>query len=116
MTIARDHLGRDRVGFQAQPFARDALDLGIDLRVRAHRSGELPDAIRLEGARDAAPCAVELERPAGELPAKSGRLRVNAMRAADADGVPVLLRSCDDCRKRAVDPFEDQTPGILDLQ
>src|SRR5439155_3009275 len=72
--------------------------------------------IRLESARDAVPRAVELERPAGELPAERGRLRVNAMRAADANGVPVLLRSCDDCRERAVDPFEDLTPGILNLQ
>ncbi len=93
MSIAGDHLRRDRVGLQSQPFASDSLDLGIDLGVRAHRSGQLPDAIRLERARNAAPRAVELERPAGELPPEGGGLRMNAVRAADTDGVTVLLRA-----------------------
>ena len=35
--------------------------------------------------------AVELERPAGELPAERRRLGVDPVRAADADRVPVLL-------------------------
>ena len=93
VSIAGDHLRRDRIRLQSQSLASDAFDLGIDLGVRADRSGQLPDTIRLERVRDAAPCAVQLECPACELPAEGGGLRMNAVRAADTDGVTVLLRA-----------------------
>ena len=41
---------------------------------------------------------------------------MNAVRAADTDRVAVLLRACDDGAERAVDPVEDEPPGILDLE
>jgi hypothetical protein len=116
MAISRDHLSRDGLGLESQTFAGDALDLGIDLCVGPDRSGQLPDAIRLERPRDACARAIELERPAGKLPAERCRLRMNAVRAADADGVAVLLRSRDDRGERIVDSLEDQAAGVLHLQ
>ena len=47
--------------------------------------------------------AVELERPARELPAERRRLGVDAVRAADADRLPVLLGAPDDCAESRVD-------------
>ena len=61
--------------------------------------------------------AVELERPAGELPAERRRLGVDAVRAADADrarGAPRRAR-----RRRASArsmPGEQQRAGVADLQ
>ena len=60
--------------------------------------------------------AVELEGPAGELPAERRRLGVDPVRAADADRVTMLLGARDDQPERAVDPGEDEPARILDLQ
>ena len=65
--VALDDLRRGRLGLEAEPLAGDALDLGVDRRVVADRARELADANALERARDAAPGAVELERPDREL-------------------------------------------------
>ena len=84
------------------------LDLGVDGGVRADRARELADAVHLERAREPRPVAVELERPAGELPAEGRRLGVDPVRAADADRVPVLLRTPHDGLERAVELGEDR--------
>jgi hypothetical protein len=59
---------------------------------------------------------VELERPSRELPAERRRLRMDAVRAPDADRVAVLVGATDHDRKRAVDPVAHQRSGIADLQ
>jgi hypothetical protein len=83
VAVARNHLRRGRFGLEAQPLAGEPLDLGIEGRVRPDGAGKLPDAVRLESGRDPLAGPVELERPAGELPAERDRLRVDAVRAAD---------------------------------
>jgi hypothetical protein len=80
--IACDHLRRQGIGLEPEPLARDPLDLRLDVRVRADGAGELADAIRLERAHDSVSCAVELERPAGELPAERRGLGVDSVRSA----------------------------------
>ena len=114
--VARDHLRRDRIGLEPEPLARDPLDLGLDGRVRADRARELADAVDLERAQQARPVAVELERPAGELPAERRRLGVNPVRAADADRVPVLLRPPHDRVERALELGHDERARLADLQ
>ena len=52
MPVAGDHLRRERVRLEAEPLARDALDLGLELRIRADGAGELPDAVLFERPRD----------------------------------------------------------------
>ncbi len=91
VAVARDHLRRERVRLEAEPLAGDPLDLGVEAGVGADRARELADAVRLERAHEARAVAVELERPAGELPAERRRLGVDPVRAADADRAPVLL-------------------------
>src|SRR5262249_30081699 len=76
----------------------------------------LPDPVRLEPAREAMPVAVELEGPAGELPAEGRRLSMDAVRAADADRVAMLFGPPDDRVEGAVETCEEQLPGVLDLQ
>ena len=94
VTVAGDHLRGERVWLEPEPLASDALDVRLHLRIGPDRAGELADAVRLERPGDSVPGPVELERPTGELPAEGGRLGVNAVRAPDADGVAMLLRSC----------------------
>src|SRR5215210_3099940 len=108
MAVARDHLRGERVRLQPEALARDALDFRLDLRVRADGPRELSDAVRPECAGDSAARAIQLERPTGELPAEGDGLGVDAVRAADADGVTVLFGALDDGRQCAVDAFEDE--------
>src|SRR5689334_16175928 len=116
MAIARDHLGRDGIGLEAEAAARDALDLGVDRGIGADRAGELADAARLKRAFEPLTVTVELERPARELPPERGRLRMDAVRPTDADGAPVLEREARDGGDRAVDTSEQERARIADLQ
>ena len=59
---------------------------------------------------------VELEGPAGQLPAERDRLGVDPVRAPDHDRVPVLLGPLEHGGERAPDTFEDERAGVLDLQ
>ena len=68
---------------------------GSSAAVGADGARELADAIRLERAHEPRAVAVELEGPAGELPAERRRLGVDAVRAADADRAAVLLGAAD---------------------
>src|SRR4051794_20376903 len=116
MPVARDHLRRQWVGFEAELLAGDPFDLWLDLRVRADRAGQLPDAVRLERGGQPRSRAFELERPPCELPAEGDRLRMDSVRPPDADRVPVLLGSRGDEAERAVDPVDDENARRLDLQ
>ena len=51
MAVAGDHLRRQGIGLEAESLAGDALDLGLDLRVRPDGARQLADAIRLDSAR-----------------------------------------------------------------
>src|SRR6476659_400581 len=116
MAVARDHLCGEGIGLEPEPFARDPFYPGVELCIRADSAGQLPDPVRLECPFDASASAVELERPARELPPERGRLRVNSVRATDADRRAVLLGLCDDRLERAVDAVEDKAAGVLHLE
>src|SRR6266545_1103015 len=91
MAVSRDHLRRERVRFEAESLAGDPLNLRLYLCVRADRARELADAVCLDGSSDTRARAVQLERPAGELPAERRRLGMNSVRSTGADCVPVLF-------------------------
>ena len=116
VAVARDHLRRERIRLEAEPLARDPLDLGVEAAYVPTVPGELADAVRLERAREPRAVAVELERPAGELPAERRRLGVDAVRAADADRAAVLLGAPHDRVDRRVEPARISFAGVLDLQ
>ncbi len=101
VAVALEDLRRGRRRLEAQPLARDPLDLRVGRRVRADGPGELPDAKSLERALDADAVAVELERPARQLQAERRRLGVDAVRTPDRERVAVLLGARDDRIERA---------------
>ena len=116
VAVALDDLRRARRGLEAEPLARDALELGVGRGVRPDRARELADAHALERARDALAVAGELERPAGELQPERRRLGVDAVRAADLERLAVLVGARDDRGEGGVDAGEDQIPGLADLE
>ena len=96
VTVALEDLRRARRRLEAEPLAGDPLDLGLGGRVRADGARELADAHALDRAHEPLPVAVERERPAGELEPERRRLGVDAVRAAHAERLPVLLGAGDD--------------------
>ena len=60
--------------------------------------------------------AIELEGPDGELEAEAGRLGMDAVGAADANGAPVLAGKRHDGRERSLESLQDQLAGSPDLQ
>src|SRR5258708_31389758 len=116
MPVALEDLRRAWRRLEAEPLARDALQLGIGRRIRADRAGELADVHPLERARDAPPAALELEGPADELEPERGRLRVHAVCSPHLQRESVLLRPRRHCCERAVDSFDNQRAGLPDLE
>jgi hypothetical protein len=96
-----------------ETLARDSLHLRIRRRVGPDDTRELADAHVLERVLEATPIPLELERPAGELEPKRRRFRVNPVRAADHRRMHVFLRARHDCAERCIDPFENESPGVL---
>ena len=116
VAVARDDLRRDRLRLETEPLAGDSLQLRIGDRVRPDRARELSEAHAGKRMLEAFPASVELERPAGELESEGGRLRVDAVRPADADRQPVLLGASDDRSLRACDALEEQRAGVPELE
>ena len=116
MPVACDHLRRERVRLQAEPLARDALDLGVELRVRADGAGELPDAVLLE-RRASASARGRARRPSRRASSR----RWSARRGSRASG---RCRRCGGAprpaaRRRASArsmPSSTRWPASLDLQ
>ena len=64
VTVALEDLGRARRRLEAEPLARDALDLRLGGGVRADGAGQLADAQPLDRVHEPLAVAVERERPA----------------------------------------------------
>ena len=116
MAVALEDLGRGGRGLEAEPLAREPLELGIGRRVRADGARELADAHPLECPRDSLAAARQLEGPADELEPERRRLRMDAVRAADLQRLAVLLGARHDDREGVVEPLEDQGAGLADLE
>ena len=114
MTVALEDLRRARRGLEAEPLARDPLDLGLGSRVGADGAGELADAEALDRVDEPLAIAVERERPPGELEPERGRLGVDAVRSTHADRVAVLLGTGDDGSEGAIEALEQERPRVLD--
>ncbi len=116
VAVALQDLGRARSRLEAEPLARDALHLGLGGGVGADGAGQLPDPQALDRAGEPLAVAVEREGPPGELEPERRRLRVDAVRAAHAHRLAVLLGPEDDGAKGAVEPFEHERARILDRE
>ena len=100
VAVALQDLRRARRGLEAEPLAGDPLDLGLGGRVGADGAGELADAQPLDRVDEPLAVALERERPAGELEPERRRLGVDAVRAAHAERLAVLLGAGDDGARR----------------
>ena len=108
MAVALEDLRRARRRLEAEPLARDPLDLGLGGRVRADGAGELADAQALDRVDEPLAVALERECPAGELEPERRRLGVDAVRPADAERLAVLLGAGDDGREARVETLEQR--------
>ena len=88
--VSLDHLGGRLRGLQPEPRADPLFDPWVNAGVGPDHAADRAHGDRL--TRPAEPLAVpiELEREDGELVPEGGRLRVYAVRAADADRVAML--------------------------
>ena len=93
VAVAAEYLRRDRRGAEAEPFHRHPLHFRRDVGERADRARELADADVLGGsALKRSRLRVHLVEGERELEPERRRLGVDAVRAADRECGPVLLR------------------------
>ena len=92
VAVARDDLGRDRLGGEPEPLEHARLELRPERGVGADRAGDRADRGLRERALEPLGVAVRLEREPGELEAERGRLGVHAVGAADAQRAGVRAR------------------------
>ena len=90
VAVARDDLGRDRLRFQAKLFRNVSLHARVDIGEGADGAGDFRR--RDLGARsdEPLPAAGEFGIGIGELQPEGGRLGMDAVAAADGDGVLML--------------------------
>jgi len=87
MAVALDDLIADRGGFETQPEADLFFDDGIDVGIGPYRPRNHPHPHRFPGVPEALPVAFHLRIPQGKLQAKGDRLRMNAVRTPDHNGI-----------------------------
>jgi hypothetical protein len=116
VAVALDHLRRDLRHLQAQALAGVLLHARRHRGVRADRAGHLPDGDLLARERDALLLAAQLVHPHGELHPERRRLRVHAVRAADADRVLVLHGTPRDHLAQPLHARVDQVERLQHLQ
>ena len=116
MAVALEDLRRARRGLEPESLAGDPLDLGICRGVGADGARELADPHPSSARATRVAVTLEREGPAGELETERRGLGVDAVGAADRQGLAMLLGAAHDGGERAVDPGQDQRAGIADLQ
>ena len=115
MAVARDHLGRDRLGLQAQ-FRRDIrLDPRIDVGEGADRAGNRASRNLLARRDKPGAGAGELGMGDGELEAEGGRLGVDSVRAADRRRHLVLEGAALERREQRVDVGDEDVARAPEL-
>jgi hypothetical protein len=116
VAIARDDLGGDGLGHEAQLVERLGLDLRIEVPVHADRAGDLADRDRVGGVGQALRGARDLGVPAREGQPRGDRLGVDAVRAADHRRPGVLARALGERRLELADRVEDLVERAAGLQ
>jgi hypothetical protein len=93
MSVARHHLGRDRLAFEPETVEHAALEIRGARGICADRARNRPNERLGERSLEPSRVALGLERERRELYPERRRLGVNPMRAPDAQRVDVLTRS-----------------------
>jgi hypothetical protein len=114
--IALDDLGARGVDRQAE-LAHDLdLDLGLEVAVRPHRTGELPGRNLVDRPRQAAAAAVDLERPARELQPERRRLGVHRVGPTHHQRVRLGAGARDEHLHQLIGVTQQQLAGGAELQ
>jgi hypothetical protein len=90
MAVARDDLGGDRFSNEAQLFADIFLDARVDIGKGADSAGNCAGGDFCAGGNQTVTVAAHLGIETGKGQAHRGRLGMNAVAAADADGILVF--------------------------
>ncbi len=90
VAVARDHLGGDRLGGEPQLLRHVFLHARVDMREGADRARDGAGGDLGAGGEQAGLVAGELGVMPGELQAEAGRLGMDAVAAADGEGVLML--------------------------
>ena len=115
VAVARQHLGGQRVGRQAQLLAHVLLNIGVDAGVRAHRAGDGAGRGDLASLLQASLRALERPSPAAELHAERHGLGVDTVRTTDAQSVLELERTALARLAQLFDVVQDDVDGLHDL-
>jgi hypothetical protein len=113
MAVTRDHLGRDRLGGQAHGLCNMLFHARIDVGEGADGAGDGAGGDFGAGIDEAGAAAVELGVGLGHFQPEGDRLGMDAVGAADADGVLVLDGAALDGGEQRVHVGE-QKVGCLD--
>ena len=115
VAVARDHLGGDRLGPQPHGAGDVILDARVDIGESADGAGERRGGDFLAGGSETAAGAGELGIECGELDAEGRRLGVDAVAAADGDGVLMLEGAATQRGEKLVDVGDEQVGGAHEL-
>jgi hypothetical protein len=116
VTIALNHLRRNRRRFQSQALADRRFNRGIEMRERADGAGDLADPHDLPGAAEAFDVAAQLRIPERQLQAERHHLGVHAVRAADHRRLFVFSGARLDGVGEPRHELQDQIAGFDHLQ
>ncbi len=116
MAIARHDLRGDGLCGQAEPVEHTALVVRSERGVGADRAGDRARGGLCKRPLEALGVAMRLEREAGELEAERGRLGVDAVGAADADGVGELAGALGERGRERAGAGDDHVAGAAQLQ
>ncbi len=115
MPVARDHLGRDWLGFEPHGPGDMRLHPRVDLREGADRAGDRACRDLLAGGDEARARAVELGIGARELEPEGGGLGVDAVRAADGGRQLVLEGAAPERGEQLVHVGDQKVGGAHEL-
>src|SRR4051794_912249 len=103
VAVARDHLGGDRLGLEAEFLRNMGLDPWIYIGEGPDRTGDRASPSFLSGGEEPHPIAGELRVVSCELEAEGGRLRMDAVAAPDRRRVFVLDSAPLEYRQQSVE-------------
>ncbi len=115
MPVARDHLGRDRLGREAELLCDMRFDARVDIGEGADRAGDLAGRHLPARGNQALAVARELGVVAGELDPEGRRLGVDAVAAADRRRVLVFEGALFQRCQHRVEIGEQQVGGLGEL-
>ena len=114
--VTLDHLGRCRLDPEAQPLADDLFELGWDRCMGTDRAADGANGDCIPSGLQALTVASHLSDPDGELEPERRRLRVDPVRASDAQRVAVSNGLSLEHHREGIDPLQECRRRLLGKQ